>query len=295
MPTTMNFALSPTLLSHLTTGGGGNGVFAYAFAFEGANLIPGGAVTLVNNGVAAGAPSVALTTAGHTTFSSGKVYIVIQQTGAGGTSDLLSTVTHVGDINSIDSVTRELSLRSPRGDTVELGVRRRRHLLPSTSSARPSPSPSSTRRPHRHARLCRERFRDRHGAHQRVAGRRPEPVFQAPGNAPLNELRNAIVPANNFAPNPIPAATGPPTSTPSRTGRATSSSSRPSTDPRCSRGRRCRSTGRSTTPARIRSGWFPTTARRMSTDYINISTQDLINNVYCRPASCTSMPDRRRG
>ena len=82
MPTTMNFALSPTLLSHLTTGGAGNGVFAYAFAFEGANLIPGGAVTLVSNGVAAGAPSVALTTAGHTTFSSGKVYIVIQQTGA---------------------------------------------------------------------------------------------------------------------------------------------------------------------------------------------------------------------
>src|SRR4029079_4259505 len=106
MPTTMNFTLSPTLLSHLTAGGPGNGVYAYAFAFEGANLIPGGAVPLVSNGVAAGSTSVALTNAGYTTFTSGKVYIVVQQTGPGGSSNLLSTVTHVGDINSLDSVAR---------------------------------------------------------------------------------------------------------------------------------------------------------------------------------------------
>ena len=31
-------------------------------------------------------------------------------------------------------------------------------------------------------------------------------VFKAPGNTPLNELRNAIVPGNNFAPNPIPGS-----------------------------------------------------------------------------------------
>jgi hypothetical protein len=128
MPTTMNFALSATLRNHLTTGGAGNGVYAYAFAFEGANLIPGGAVTLVSNGVAGGAPSVALTTNSHTTFSSGKVYIVVQQTGHGGTSDLLST----------------------------------------------PPVPGR----HRQPRPRRQRRRDRHAAHQHVAGRGPEPGLQ---------------------------------------------------------------------------------------------------------------------
>ena len=34
MSTTMNFTLSPTLLGNLTSGGSGNGVYAYAFAFE---------------------------------------------------------------------------------------------------------------------------------------------------------------------------------------------------------------------------------------------------------------------
>jgi hypothetical protein len=55
------------------------------------------------NGLAKASPQVALTTSTDETFTSGKVYIVIQQTGAGGTSDLLNTVTNVGDINSIDS------------------------------------------------------------------------------------------------------------------------------------------------------------------------------------------------
>src|SRR6185503_13898163 len=56
--------------------------------------------------VAKTSPSVALTTATDPKFSSGKVYVVIQQTGAGGTSDLLTTVKQVGDINPIDSQKR---------------------------------------------------------------------------------------------------------------------------------------------------------------------------------------------
>src|SRR5690349_10852807 len=109
MSTTMNFTLSPTLLSDLTAAapaGHTNGVYAYAFAFEAGNLIPGGAITLVDNGVATGTNSINLTTASDPTFSSGKVYIVIQQTGVDGTSDLLSSVTTTGDLNSTDSQAR---------------------------------------------------------------------------------------------------------------------------------------------------------------------------------------------
>src|SRR4051812_2252734 len=106
MPATMNFELSSTYLGHLTSGGSGNGVYAYAFAFEGSTLIPGGAITLINNGAATSTSSIDLTTATDTPFSSGKVYIVVQQTGAGGTSDLLTHVTQPGDLNSVDSQTR---------------------------------------------------------------------------------------------------------------------------------------------------------------------------------------------
>src|SRR3954469_8914921 len=98
----MQFALSKKLLGNLTKGGKGNGVFAYAFAFEGANLIKGGAVTLVDNGVAKGSPTIPLTSATDLTFKSGKVYVVIQQTGAGGTSNRLKTITQVDNINPID-------------------------------------------------------------------------------------------------------------------------------------------------------------------------------------------------
>ena len=232
MPTTMNFALSPTLLSHLTTGGAGNGVFAYAFAFEGANLIPGGAVTLVNNGVAAGAPSVALTTAGHTTFSSGKVYIVIQQTGAGGTSDLLATVNHVGDINSINSVTRnyrfdlleatlsnsasdvaDISAINQFGSALTLAVQYQGGLTDTrgyaVSGAAIDTAITQCRRPASRTRSSR-----------RPATRRS------------TSCAMSSCPATTSRPTRSRAATGRPTSTPSRTGRATSSSSRPSTDRR---------------------------------------------------------------
>ena len=284
MPTTMNFALSPTLLSHLTTGGAGNGVFAYAFAFEGANLIPGGAVTLVNNGVAAGAPSVALTTASHTTFSSGKVYIVIQQTGAGGTSDLLATVTHVGDINSIDSATRnyrfdlvEATLSNSASDVADISaINQFGSAL--TLAVQYQGGLTDTRG------YAVSGADDRHGDHRRVAGRHPGPGLPSrhPGNDAAQRAAQRRRARQQLRAQPDPRQ---------RLDRLRQRLQELGEQHRdrldlqriagAAAGRRCRSTGRSTTRARIRSGWFPTTASGgMSTDYINISTQDLINNVY---------------
>ena len=281
MPTTMNFTLSPTLLSHLTTGGGGNGVFAYAFAFEGANLIPGGAVTLVNNGVAAGAPSVALTTAGHTTFSSGKVYIVIQQTGAGGTSNLLATVNHVGDINSIDSVTRNY-----RFDLLEATLSNSASDVADISAINQFGS-ALTLAVQYQGGLTDTRGYAVSGAAIDTAITAMSPagiqdqVFKAPGNTPLNELRNVIVPGNNFAPNPIPGSDW--TAYVNAFKNWASNIEIVSTfngspvQPRAAL-----SVYRAQYDAGTDSFWLvPDNSHGgMSTDYINISVQDLINNVY---------------
>ena len=260
MPTTMNFALSPTLLSHLTTGGAGNGVYAYAFAFEGANLIPGGAVTLVNNGVAAGAPSVALTTAGHTTFSSGKVYIVIQQTGAGGTSNLLATVNHVGDINSINSVTRnyrfdlleatlsnsasdvaDISAINQFGSALTLAVQYQGGLTDTRGYAVSGAAIDT--------------------AITNVAGRHPGPGLQGAGQHAAQRAAQCRRARQQLRAQPDPRQ---------RLDRLRQRLQELGEQHRdrldlqwiagAAAGRRCRSTGRSTTPARIRSGWFPTTA-----------------------------------
>ena len=75
----------------------------------------------------------------------------------------------------------ELSLRSPRGDTVEFGVRRRRHLRHQPVRLGPHPRRPVPGRPHRHARLCRQRGGDRHGDHGDVAGRHPGPGLQGAG------------------------------------------------------------------------------------------------------------------
>ena len=214
MPTTMNFTLSPTLLSHLTSGGSGNGVYAYAFAFEGANLIPGGAVTLVSNGVAAASPSVALTTPGHTTFSSGKVYIVVQQTGAGGTSDLLSTITHVGDINSIDSQKRnyrfdlvEATLSNSASDVADISAI---NQFGSTLTLQVQYQGSTDTRGYAVSGTAIDTTLTTvspPGIQNQVFQANPTyPGMQPAANAPLNELRNAVVPGNNLAPNPIPGS-----------------------------------------------------------------------------------------
>ena len=88
MTTTMNFSLSPTLQTSLTTDGTGNHV--YAFAFSSGKLVD--QATLVNNG-AVDVSSIAL----PTSFSSGAIYVVIQQ-GSDGT--LPSQILNIGDINS---------------------------------------------------------------------------------------------------------------------------------------------------------------------------------------------------
>jgi len=281
MPTTMNFALSSTLLSHLTTGGAGNGVFAYAFAFEGANLIPGGAVTLVSNGVATAAPSVALTTAGDTTFSSGKVYIVIQQAGAGGTSDLLSTVTHVGDINSIDSATRnyrfdlleatlsnsasdvaDISAINQFGSTLTLAVQYQGGITDTRGYAVSGQAIDTA-----------------------LTGVSPagvqNQVFEAPGNAPLNELRNAVVPGNNFSPNPIPGSDWTAYVNAFKNW-ATNIEIVSTFNGSPQQPRAALSVYRAEYDAGTNSFWLvPDNSHGgMSTDYINISMQDLIDNVY---------------
>ena len=281
MPTTMNFRLSPTLLSHLTTGGAGNGVFAYAFAFEGANLIPGGAVTLVDNGVAAGAPSVALTTAGHTTFSSGKVYIVIQQTGAGGTSNLLATVNHVGDINSIDSVTRNY-----RFDLLEATLSNSASDVADISAINQFGS-ALTLAVQYQGGLTETRGYAVSGAAIDTAITAMSPagiqdqVFKAPGNTPLNELRNVIVPGNNFAPNPILGSDWTAYVNAFKNWanniEIVSTFNGSPVQPRAAL-----SVYRAQYDAGTDSFWLvPDNSHGgMSTDYINISTQDLINNVY---------------
>jgi len=288
MPTTMNFVLSPTLLNHLTSGGSGNGVYAYAFAFEGANLIPGGAVTLVNNGVAAGAPSVALTTASHTTFTSGKIYIVVQQTGPGGTSNLASTVTHVGDINSIDSVARnyrfdlleatlsnsasdvaDISAINQFGSTLTLAVQYQGGLTDTRGYAVSGQAIDTA-----------------------ITGMSPagiqNQVFTAPGNTPLNELRNVIVPGNNFSPNPIPGSdwTSYVNAFKSFAGNIeiVSTFNGSPLQPRAAL-----SVYKAEYDAGTNSFWLvPDTAHgSMSTDYINIAAQDLVGNIYLQTGKLT--------
>jgi hypothetical protein len=100
----MNFALSPALLAQLTQGGQGNGVYAWAFAFAGADLDQAapnlGKLTLVEDGVAK-STSLALTDASHPTFTSGNVVVVIQENGAGNKSTFDTTVNHLGDVLSV--------------------------------------------------------------------------------------------------------------------------------------------------------------------------------------------------
>jgi Ca2+-binding RTX toxin-like protein len=211
--TNLQFGLSSKLLGNLTKGGKGNGVFAYAFAFEGANLIKGGAVTLVDNGVAKGSPTIPLTSATDLTFKSGKVYVVIQQTGAGGTSDLLKTITQVGDINPIDS-----QKRNYRFDLVEATLSKSGADVADISSIDQFGSTMTLGVTYKSGTDTRGYAVSGSKIDAAITAASPKGVqnqiFQAPNpaypgikpgaNAPLNELRDAVMPGNNFTPNPIP-------------------------------------------------------------------------------------------
>lgn len=212
MATNLQFSLSKTLLGNLTKGGSGNGVFAYAFAFEGANLIKNGAVTLVDNGVAKGSPSIPLTTATDEKFKSGKVYVVIQQTGAGGTSDLLTTVKQVGDINPIDS-----QKRNYRFDLVEATLSKSGADVADISNIDQFGSTMTLEVTYTGGTDTRGYAVSGSKIDAALTTASPKGVqnqfFQAPNpsypgikpgaNAPLNQLRDAVMPGNNFVPNPI--------------------------------------------------------------------------------------------
>ena len=98
--TTMNFTLSAALDGTVTAGGAGNGVYAYAFAFSGADYV--GQTTLVSNGVVQSASNLSLALPDN--FPSGTVYVVVQEGGDGtlpGT--LISGGNPLGNINPINA------------------------------------------------------------------------------------------------------------------------------------------------------------------------------------------------
>jgi len=229
MSTTMNFTLSPTLLGNLTSGGPGNGVYAYAFAFEGNNLIPGGAITLVSSGAATGVNSIDLTTASDPTFSSGRIFVVVQQTGTGGTSDLLTEITQVGDITSIDAQTRnyrfdliEATLSNSAADVAdisdigEFGSTMTMEIVYGTGTATRGFNASGNT-----IETAVTAFSPAGSQNQVFQASSPVAVGPAPpsgihypANTPLNEMRDLVMPGNNFplttqpgyTTNPIPAS-----------------------------------------------------------------------------------------
>lgn len=108
--TVMNVALSDTYKANLTAGGSGNGVYAWAFAFDNA---PGassatkmGQIELITNGVATVNPSIDLT-AVDGQFNSGTVYFVVQQTAGTGIAPLdPTTIVQPGSLYFSDAITR---------------------------------------------------------------------------------------------------------------------------------------------------------------------------------------------
>lgn len=219
MPATMNFDLSATYLANLTSGGSGNGVYAYAFAFEGSSLIPGGAITLINNGVATSTTSIDLTTASDTTFSSGKVYIVVQQTGVGGTSDLLTNVTQPGDLNSVDSQARnyrfdivEATLSNSASDVADIssigqfGSTLTLEVVYNTGNATRGYNVSGATLGSTVTSFSPTGVQNQVFESTAPTNPAPPPGITYPANTPLNELRDLIMPGNNFAPNPISSA-----------------------------------------------------------------------------------------
>ncbi|GEP60048.1 hypothetical protein RSO01_72140 [Reyranella soli] len=225
----MNFTLSSTLLGNLTSGGSGNGVYAYAFAFEGSSLIPGGAITLVDNGVATATTSIDLTTASDATFSSGRIFVVVQQTGAGGTSDLLTEITQVGDITSVDAQTRnyrfdliEATLSGSASDVAdisdigEFGSTMTMEIVYGSGSATRGYNASGSTIENNVIGFSPAGSQNQsfETTSPSTVGPAPPSGIDYPANTPLNELRDLVMPGNNFplssqpgyTTNPIPAS-----------------------------------------------------------------------------------------
>jgi len=113
-------------------------------------------------------------------------------------------------------------------------------------------------------------------------------VFKAPGNTPLNELRNLIVPGNNFAPNPIPGSDWTAYVNAFKTWAGNieivSTFNGSPVQPRAAL-----SVYKAEYDQGTNSFWLvPDTSHGgMSTDYINISVQDLVSNIYLQTGKLT--------
>lgn len=203
--TAMNFTLSPTLLAKLS--GSNNGVYVYAFAFNGGGALIG-STTLVSGGAVQPASSFSLQlTNGSTTVVGGNVVIVTQQVGPGGTSTLPSSVHVIGDV--LDTVkatagnyrydTIEVTLLGSGSDVANLTniVQFGAPIELSVSYSAASGLPTDTRG---YAVSGQTFVNDLKALSPPDTQNYP---FTSPGNSPLNEQRETLALANNVAPNPL--------------------------------------------------------------------------------------------
>jgi hypothetical protein len=116
--TTMTFALGGTLPTELEDPG--NGVYLYAFAFgnpdpkdKDSTIVELPPLTMISNGTLKSSLSIDLNQLGD--FASGNVVVVLQQTGPGGTSNLISEVQNNGIGYLLDPANATYSASNPAG------------------------------------------------------------------------------------------------------------------------------------------------------------------------------------
>ena len=191
--TNMDFTLSPALQSTLTAGGRGNGVYAYAFAFQGATY--SGQTTLVSNGVIQPASNLSLDLG--TSFSSGTVYVVVQQGGNGiAAGTPISGSNPLGNINPTSAATRQLLLPALRSHAVRHQVRPGRHL--GAQHLRPALDLLGFRQQHSPSR----RLRARPDRRQHLQRARQHPDLQSQQLPSADRLAIGPATADNHAPLP---------------------------------------------------------------------------------------------
>lgn len=208
MPTTaMNFTLSSTYLTNLTSGGAGNGVYVNATAFDGnGNFV--GTVNLISNGVASGTNALQLTN--NSTLTGGNVIITVQETHGSAIAPLtLNSSTTIGSLLNTANATAsnyrydaiEVTLLGEGSDVADLTniVQFGAPMSLSVSYSGASGLPTDTRG---YAISGQTLINDLIALSP--AGSQNYPF--APGS-PLNQQRETLSLANNVNPNPLNVAT----------------------------------------------------------------------------------------